>query len=133
NAESLLLTKGSRIMSAANGDPLLEMGKRRAQGRDASVYGAKMAYIAGFQATSNVKAGKMFDLPITGTQAHLYIMFHPSELEAFMSYADVFPAKTTLLLDTTDTLKNGLPHAIETAKALERQGFRLVAVRLDSG
>ncbi|WP_010268685.1 nicotinate phosphoribosyltransferase [Paenibacillus senegalensis] len=133
NSESLLLTKASRIVTAAGEDPLLEMGKRRAQGRDASVYGAKMAYIAGFQATSNVKAGKQFGLPITGTQAHLYIMFHPSELEAFLSYANVFPEKTMLLLDTTDTLGSGLPHAIETAKALEKRGYRLIGVRLDSG
>lgn len=133
NSESLLLTKGSRIATAAGGDPLLEMGKRRAQGRDASVHGAKMAYVAGFEATSNVKAGKQFDLAVTGTQAHLYIMFHPTELDAFLSYADVFPEKTLLLLDTTDTLRSGVPNAIKTAKALEERGQRLAGVRLDSG
>ncbi|GAF16914.1 nicotinate phosphoribosyltransferase [Bacillus sp. JCM 19046] len=133
NAESLVLTKGSRIKTIAGEDGLLEMGKRRAQGRDASVYGAKMAYIAGFNATSNVKAGKMFDMPITGTQAHVFVMFHPSELEAFLAYAEVFPQKTIPLLDTTDTLGSGLPHAIETAKRLQEKGYEMTAVRLDSG
>lgn len=121
NSESLLLTKASRIVTMAQGDVLLEMGKRRAQGRDSSVNGAKMAYIAGFHATSNVKAGKRYGLPITGTQAHVYIMFSPSELEAFLSYAHVFPERTTLLLDTTDTLGSGLPNAIKTAKALKKK------------
>lgn len=133
NAESLVLTKGSRIKTIAGTDGLLEMGKRRAQGRDASVYGAKMSYIAGFDATSNVKAGKMFSMPITGTQAHVYIMFHPSELDAFLAYADVFPKKTIPLLDTTDTLGSGLPHAIETARRLQEKGYQMTAVRLDSG
>ncbi|GIN07712.1 nicotinate phosphoribosyltransferase [Shouchella clausii] len=133
NAESLVLTKGSRIKTIAGKDGLLEMGKRRAQGRDASVYGAKMAYIAGFDATSNVKAGKQFSMPITGTQAHVYIMFHPSELEAFLAYANVFPQKTIPLLDTTDTLNSGLPHAITTARKLQEKGFEMTAVRLDSG
>ncbi|MFM1651748.1 nicotinate phosphoribosyltransferase [Brevibacillus sp. B_LB10_24] len=133
NAESLQLTKGSRIATAAGGDTLLEMGKRRAQGRDASVYGAKMAYIAGFSATSNVKAGKHFGVPITGTMAHLYVMFHPSELDAFLSYAEVFPHRTVPLLDTTDTLRSGAPNAIQAAKVLKEKGFRLAGVRLDSG
>lgn len=133
NAESLQLTKGSRIATAAGGDTLLEMGKRRAQGRDASVYGAKMAYIAGFDATSNVKAGKQFGLPVTGTMAHLYVMFQPSELDAFLSYAEVFPHKTVPLLDTTDTLRSGAPHAIQAAKALKEKGFQMAGVRLDSG
>ncbi|WZX99961.1 nicotinate phosphoribosyltransferase [Bacillus sp. FSL W7-1360] len=133
NAESLVLTKGSRMKTIVGEDTLLEMGKRRAQGRDASVYGAKMAYIAGFDATSNVKAGKQFDVPVTGTQAHVYIMFHPSELEAFLAYADVFPEKTIPLLDTTDTLGSGLPNAITTAHTLAEKGYDMVAVRLDSG
>ncbi|MFK3939914.1 nicotinate phosphoribosyltransferase [Alkalihalobacillus sp. NPDC078783] len=133
NSESLLLTKGSRLVTVTGGDVLLEMGKRRAQGRDSSVYGAKMAYIAGFDATSNVKAGKAFDLPITGTMAHVYIMFHESEYEAFKSYADTFPEKVILLLDTTNTLGSGLPNAIRIAKEMEQRGQRLVAVRLDSG
>ncbi|MFB4213661.1 nicotinate phosphoribosyltransferase [Shouchella sp. JSM 1781072] len=133
NAESLVLTKGARIKTIAGKDGLLEMGKRRAQGRDASVNGAKMAYIAGFDATSNVKAGKQFSMPITGTQAHVFIMFHPSELEAFLAYAEVFPQKTIPLLDTTDTLGSGLPHAIETARRLEEKGYEMTAVRLDSG
>ncbi|WP_059105999.1 nicotinate phosphoribosyltransferase [Shouchella shacheensis] len=133
NAQSLVLTKGSRMKTVAGEDGLLEMGKRRAQGRDASVNGAKMAYIAGFTATSNVKAGKQFDIPITGTQAHVYIMFHPSELEAFLAYAEVFPQKTIPLLDTTDTLNTGLPHAITTAKKLQEKGYDMAAVRLDSG
>ncbi|TSB47209.1 nicotinate phosphoribosyltransferase [Alkalicoccobacillus porphyridii] len=133
NAESLLLTKGSRLVTVTEGDVLLEMGKRRAQGRDSSVNGAKMAYIAGFQATSNVKAGKDLDIPITGTMAHVYIMFHESEYEAFKTYADTFPQKVVLLLDTTDTLGSGLPNAIRIAKEMEQRGQKLAAVRLDSG
>lgn len=133
NAESLLLTKGSRLVTVTGGDVLLEMGKRRAQGRDSSVNGAKMAYIAGFQSTSNVKAGKALDIPITGTMAHVYIMFHESEYEAFKSYAHTFPQKVVLLLDTTNTLESGLPNAIRIAKEMEERGEKLAAVRLDSG
>ncbi|MDQ0207158.1 nicotinate phosphoribosyltransferase [Alkalicoccobacillus murimartini] len=133
NSESLLLTKGSRLVTVTGGDVLLEMGKRRAQGRDSSVNGAKMAYIAGFDATSNVKAGKNFDIPITGTMAHVYIMFHASEYESFKSYAHTFPQKVILLLDTTDTLESGLPNAIRIARDMEARGQKLMAVRLDSG
>jgi nicotinate phosphoribosyltransferase len=134
NSESLFLTKASRILTAAgDGAVILEMGKRRGQGRDATVNGAKMAYIAGFSATSNLKAGKKFALPTTGNFAHFYVQFHPDELDAFLHFAEVFPHKTIPVLDTADTLLSGLPNAIRTAKFLEEKGFRMIGVRLDSG
>jgi nicotinate phosphoribosyltransferase len=133
NSESLLMTKASRIMTAADGQTVIEMGKRRAQGRDASVQGARAAYIAGFDYSSNMKAGKKFGVPTTGTHAHLFVQFFPNELEAFLAFADVFPAKSILLVDTFDVLGSGIPNAIRVAKIMEERGHKLTGIRLDSG
>jgi nicotinate phosphoribosyltransferase len=133
NSESLLMTKGSRIITATDGQTVIEMGKRRAQGRDASVQGARAAYIAGFHFTSNLKAGKKYGVPTTGTHAHLFVQFFPSELDAFLAFAEVFPAKSILLVDTFDVLESGIPNAIKTAKIMEERGHRLNGIRLDSG
>jgi nicotinate phosphoribosyltransferase len=133
NSESLLMTKGSRIITATDGQTVIEMGKRRAQGRDASVQGARAAYIAGFHFTSNLKAGKKYGVPTTGTHAHLFVQFFPSELDAFLAFAEVFPAKSILLVDTFDVLESGIPNAIRTAKIMEERGHRLNGIRLDSG
>lgn len=133
NSESLFMTKGSRIHTAAGGSAVIEMGKRRAQGRDASVQGARAAYVTGFTSTSNMKAGKLYGVPAKGTHAHLYVQFYPSELEAFLDFANVFPASSILLVDTFDVLESGIPHAIEVAKRMEQKGRRLLGIRLDSG
>ncbi|ERM18173.1 nicotinate phosphoribosyltransferase [Brevibacillus laterosporus] len=133
NSESLLMTKASRIVTAADGQSVIEMGKRRAQGRDASVQGARSAYIAGFDYTSNLKAGKKYGVPTTGTHAHLFVQFFPNELDAFLAFAEVFPAKSILLVDTFDVLGSGIPNAIKVAKRMEEHGQKLTGIRLDSG
>ncbi|OAJ72587.1 nicotinate phosphoribosyltransferase [Brevibacillus sp. SKDU10] len=133
NSESLLMTKASRIVTAADGQSVIEMGKRRAQGRDASVQGARAAYIAGFDYTSNLKAGKKYGVPTTGTHAHLFVQFFPNELDAFLAFAEVFPAKSILLVDTFDVLGSGIPNAIKVAKRMEEHGQKLTGIRLDSG
>ncbi|WP_249902290.1 nicotinate phosphoribosyltransferase [Paenibacillus sp. PK3_47] len=133
NYQTLIATKASRIKQVAPNDTLLEFGTRRAQEADAAVWGARAAYIGGFHATSNMLAGRMFGIPTKGTHAHSWVQSFPSEQEAFDAYAKVMPDGVTLLVDTFDTLRSGVPHAINTAKMLEAQGKRMNAIRLDSG
>ncbi|MBR2078481.1 MAG: nicotinate phosphoribosyltransferase [Exiguobacterium sp.] len=133
NHESLIATKYARIRQAAPNETLLEGGARRAQGVDAAYYGTRAAYIAGFDVTSLVSAGRDFDVPTGGTMEHADIQFHDDELSAFRSFAEMYPDNTSLLIDTYDTLKSGLPNAITVAKELEAKGHRLKSVRLDSG
>src|SRR5699024_7932701 len=133
NYQSLIATKASRIKQIANNDTLVEFGSRRAQEADAAVWGARAAYIAGFQATSNMRAGKLFNIPAKGTHAHSWIQDHDSEEEAFTNFAKALPDQAVLLVDTYDTLRSGIPNAIKTGKMLEAQGKKLKAIRLDSG
>jgi nicotinate phosphoribosyltransferase len=133
NYQTLIATKASRIKLAAGGDVLLEFGSRRAQEADAAVWGARAAFIAGFDATSNVRAGMLFGIPVQGTHAHSWVQGHSSEAEAFDKFADALPDQVTLLVDTYDTLKSGVPNAIRTAKRLEERGKHMKAIRLDSG
>ncbi|GAF09783.1 nicotinate phosphoribosyltransferase [Paenibacillus pini JCM 16418] len=133
NFQTLIATKASRIKQVAGNDMLLEFGTRRAQEADAAVWGARAAYIAGFDATSNMLAGQKFGIPTKGTHAHSWVQSFASEQEAFNTYAKVLPDFVSLLVDTFDTLKSGVPHAIETAKMLESMGKRLGSIRLDSG
>ncbi|TFJ93331.1 nicotinate phosphoribosyltransferase [Lentibacillus salicampi] len=133
NYQSLIATKASRIKQVANDDTLVEFGSRRAQEADAAVWGARSAYIAGFHATSNMRAGKLFNIPSKGTHAHSWIQDHDTEEEAFMNFATALPDQSILLVDTYDTLKSGIPNAIKTGKMLESQGKKLKAIRLDSG
>lgn len=133
NYQTLVATKAARVRQIAPDDSLLEFGSRRAQEADAAVWGARAAYVAGFDATSNMRAGMMFGIPAKGTHAHAWVQIHDTEQEAFDRYAAALPDNVTLLVDTYDTLKSGLPNAIRTAKALERQGKRMQGVRLDSG
>lgn len=133
NYQTLIATKASRIKQVAPGDTLLEFGTRRAQEADAAVWGARAAYIGGFHATSNMLAGRMFGIPTKGTHAHSWVQSFSSEQEAFDAYAKVMPDGVTLLVDTFDTLRSGVPHAINTAKMLESQGKRMNGIRLDSG
>ena len=133
NHQTLIATKASRVVQAAQGDSVLEFGLRRAQGPDAGIYGARAAIIGGCNATSNVMAGKIFDIPIQGTHAHSWIMSFPSELEAFRSYAKAFPNSCLLLVDTYDTLRSGVPNAITVFRELREKGLEPVGIRLDSG
>lgn len=135
NHQSLIATKAARIVEAAAGDDVLEMGLRRAQGPDAGVYGARAAIIGGCAATSNVLAGEMFDIPVRGTQAHSWIMSFADELTAFREYANIFPDNCTLLADTYDTLRSGVPNAITVFGELRAKdpGLRSYGIRLDSG
>lgn len=133
NYQTLIATKASRIKQVAGGDGLLEFGTRRAQEADASIWGARAAYIAGFHATSNLRAGMLFGIPTKGTHAHAWVQGHDTEEEAFLKFAEALPDQVTLLVDTYDTLRSGVPAAIRTAQYLERQGKRMNAIRLDSG
>ncbi|MFB6364066.1 nicotinate phosphoribosyltransferase [Paenibacillus elgii] len=133
NYQTLVATKASRIRQVAPDDVLMEFGTRRAQEADAAVWGARATYIAGFDATSNMRAGMMFGIPTKGTHAHAWVQDHDSEEEAFRKFSAALPDQVTLLVDTYDTIKSGVPHAIETAKWLQSQGKRMNAIRLDSG
>ena len=133
--QSLIATKTSRIVFAANGDGIMEFGLRRAQGPDAGLYGARAAMIGGCVGTSNVLAGQMFDVPVMGTHAHSWIMSFPDEYTAFKTYAEMYPDNCTLLVDTYDTLKSGVPNAIRVFQEFKDAGKPLIkyGIRLDSG
>ena len=135
NHQSLIATKASRIVHAARNDGVMEFGLRRAQGPDAGIYGARAALIAGCLGTSNVLFGQMFDVPVKGTHAHSWIMSFPDELTAFRTYAKLYPSACILLVDTYDTLKSGVPHAIQVFKEMREAGIPLTfyGIRLDSG
>lgn len=133
NYQTLIATKASRIKQVADRDILLEFGTRRAQEADAAVWGARAAYIAGFDATSNMRAGMLFGIPAKGTHAHSWVQGHDTEEEAFAKYAEALPDGVTLLVDTYDTLRSGVPNAIRIAKQLEERGKRMSSIRLDSG
>ena len=135
NHQSLIATKASRVVFAANGDTVLEFGLRRAQGPDAGIYGARAAMIAGCFATSNVLAGQMFDVPVRGTHAHSWVMSFSDELTAFRKYANLYPNACILLVDTYDTLRSGVPNAIKVFNEMKEKGIELknYGIRLDSG
>lgn len=135
NHQSLIATKTSRIAFAANGDGIMEFGLRRAQGPDAGLYGARAAMIGGCVGTSNVLAGQLFNVPVMGTHAHSWIMSFKDEYTAFKTYASMYPDNCTLLVDTYDTLKSGVPNAIRVFHELKAQGmtFKKYGIRLDSG
>ena len=111
----------------------MEFGLRRAQNADAGIYGARAAYIGGCRSTSNVLAGKMFDIAVKGTHAHSWVMSFPDELTAFRKYAEIYPYGCLLLVDTYDTLKSGVPNAIKVFDELTAKGYRPLGIRLDSG
>ncbi len=137
NHQSLIATKASRVCHAARGDVVMEFGLRRAQGPDAGIYGARAAVIGGCAGTSNVLTGKMFGVPVLGTHAHSWIMSFPSEYDAFKAYAKLYPNACTLLVDTYDTLKSGIPNAIRVFKEMRAEGIELkprkYGIRMDSG
>ncbi len=132
NFESLIATKSFRIKLVAGDKLFTDFGLRRAQGFGA-VHASRAACIGGAASTSNVFAGKLFNIPVAGTQAHSWIQSFDTELEAFRTYAKYNPQNTILLVDTFDTLKSGILNAIAVAKEMEKDGHRLKAIRLDSG
>lgn len=133
NFETLIATKASRVVFAANGGRVMEFGLRRAQGPDAGTLGARAAFIGGCQATSNVLAGERFGIPVAGTMAHSWVQCFPDELTAFRAYAETFPEQCLLLVDTYNVLKSGVPNAITVGLELEAKGFRFLGIRIDSG
>lgn len=134
NHQSLIATKAHRVCQEARGRAVMEFGARRAQGYDGAHYGARAAYIGGVVGTATTSAGEAFGIPVLGTMAHSFIQSFDSEYEAFKAYAEIYPDTCTLLVDTYDTLKSGVPNAIKVAKeVLEPMGKRLSGIRLDSG
>ena len=133
NYQTLIATKAARIKQVAPQDMLMEFGTRRAHEADAAIWGTRAAYISGFNGTSNVRAGKLFGIPVLGTMAHSWVQMFDSELEAFRYYAECRPGNVVLLVDTYDTLKSGVPNAITVAKEMAAKGHKLKGIRLDSG
>lgn len=134
NHQSLIATKAQRVVRAAQGRVVSDFGARRAHNMDAAVYGARAAYIGGAAGTATVLAGQLFGIPVSGTMAHSWIMYHQDEYTAFKKFAEIYPDNAVLLVDTYDVLKSGVPNAIRVAKeVLEPMGKRLKGIRLDSG
>ncbi|MCH5164634.1 MAG: nicotinate phosphoribosyltransferase [Clostridiales bacterium] len=131
--QTLIATKSSRIVDAADGKSVVEFGLRRAQGPDAGIYGSRASIIGGCTGTSNVLAAKEFNIPVKGTHAHSWVMSFKTELEAFERFAELFPDNCLLLVDTYDTLGSGVPNAIKVFKKLKEQGHKPIGIRLDSG
>ena len=130
NHQSLIATKANRIVRAAKGRPVMEFGSRRAQGPDAALLGARAAYIAGCAGTACTQADQLFGAPAMGTMAHSWVQMFPDELTAFRTYCKLYPHNATLLVDTYNVLKSGVPHAIQVFQEL---GLTDCAIRLDSG
>ena len=134
NHQSLVATKANRIVRASKGRAVMEFGSRRAQGFDGAVYGARASYIGGCIGTACTISDRMFSVPALGTMAHSWVQLFDSEYEAFKSYAKTYPDGCTLLVDTYDTLKSGIPNAIRVFdEVLKPMGCRPKGVRVDSG
>ncbi len=134
NFQTLIATKAARVYIAADGDPVIEFGVRRAHGPDGGLSAARAAFIGGARGTSNLMAGRLFGIPVRGTLAHSWVESFPSELEAFEGYAKIYPKNCLLLVDTYDTLHSGVPNAIRVGKSLREKGAGdLAGIRLDSG
>ncbi len=134
NHQSLIATKANRIVRAAQGREVMEFGSRRAQGYDGAIYGARAAYIGGCVGTACTIAEKEFNIPAIGTMAHSWIQMFPDELESFRMYARTYPDNCTLLVDTYNTLKSGVPNAIKVFnEEIVPRGFRPKGIRIDSG
>lgn len=134
NHQSLIATKANRIVRAAEGRDIMEFGSRRAQGYEGAILGARAAYIGGCIGTANTIVDRDFDIPAIGTMAHSWVQMFPTELEAFKAYARVYPDNCTLLVDTYNTLKEGIPNAIKTFdEEVVPRGFRPKGIRIDSG
>ncbi len=134
NHQSLIATKANRISRAAQGRTIMEFGSRRAQGFDGAVYGARASYIGGCAGTACTISDREFGVPALGTMAHSWVQLFDTELDAFCAYAKAYPDSCTLLVDTYDVLKSGVPNAIEAfKKEVLPRGFRPKGIRIDSG
>jgi nicotinate phosphoribosyltransferase len=134
NHQTLIATKANRICRAADGRPVMEFGSRRAQGYDGAIYGARAAVIGGCSSTACTIAEQMFGIPSSGTMAHSWVQLFPNEYEAFKAWAEVNPEDCTLLVDTYNVLKSGIPNAIKIFnEVLLPKGYRPKAIRIDSG
>ncbi|HHY85334.1 MAG TPA: nicotinate phosphoribosyltransferase [Verrucomicrobia bacterium] len=132
NFQSLIATRASRICEAAQGDPVIEFGLRRAQGVDGAITASRAAFIGGCAGTSNALAGKIFGIPVKGTHAHSWVMSFENELAAFNTYADALPNNPIFLVDTYNTL-DGVRHSVTVGRRLRERGYDLAGIRLDSG
>ncbi|MDR7857411.1 nicotinate phosphoribosyltransferase [Tissierella sp.] len=134
NHQSLIATKANRIVRAADGRTVMEFGSRRAQGYEGAILGARAAYIGGCIGTANTIVDRDFDIPALGTMAHSWIQMFPTELDSFRAYARLYPDNCTLLVDTYNTLREGIPNAIKTFnEEIVPRGFRPKGIRIDSG
>lgn len=134
NHQSLIATKTNRIVRAAEGRPVMEFGSRRAQGSDGAILGARAAYIAGASGTACTISDRLYGVPALGTMAHSWVQSFDSEYEAFKAYAKAYPEGCTLLIDTYNVLKSGVPNAIKVFdEVLKPMGIRPKGVRIDSG
>ncbi len=132
NFPTLIATKAARMCTAAQGEPIMEFGVRRAQGIDGALTASRAAYIGGCDSTSNVLAGKVFGIPVKGTHSHSWVMVFDDELEAFQTYAKALPNNCIFLVDTYDSLE-GVKKAIEVGNWLKKHGKKMLGIRLDSG
>ena len=134
NHQSLIATKTNRIVQSADGRMVVDFGARRAHNVDAAVFGARAAYIGGAVSTATVLAGELFNIPVSGTMAHSWVMYYDDEYTAFKRFSELYPDNSVLLVDTYDVLESGIPNAIRVAKEiLAPMGKRLKGIRLDSG
>ena len=134
NHQSLIATKANRVVRAADGRTVLEFGSRRAQGADAAMLGARAAYIGGCHGTACTISDQLFGVKAGGTMAHAWVQMHDTEYEAFKTYAEMYPNNCTLLVDTYNTLKSGVPNAIRVFnEVLKPKGITKCGIRLDSG
>lgn len=134
NHQTLIATKANRICRAAGDKPVMEFGSRRAQGYDGAIYGARAAIIGGCSSTACTIADEMFSIPAIGTMAHSWVQLFPTEYEAFKAWAESYPDNCTLLVDTYNVLKSGIPNAIKVFdEILKPQGIRPKGIRIDSG
>ena len=133
NHQSMIATKANRIVTAAAGRPVTEFGSRRAQGYSGANLGARASYIGGCNGTANTLADIQYGVPAMGTMAHSWVQMFPTELDAFRAYAKVYPDTCFLLVDTYNTLKQGIPNAITVFKELREAGYEGRGIRIDSG
>ncbi len=133
NFQSLIATKASRVTDTAGTDPVMEFGLRRAQGINGALSASRAAYIGGAAATSNLLAGRIYDIPVAGTMAHSWVMSFESELESFEKYAEIYPQNCVLLIDTFDTLHSGIGNAMKVFRKFRNPEKVNMAVRIDSG
>ncbi|MGB9603926.1 MAG: nicotinate phosphoribosyltransferase, partial [Limisphaerales bacterium] len=132
NFHSLIATKAARVCEAAGNDPVIEFGMRRAHSIGGAIGASWSAYIGGCESTSNVLAGKLFDIPVRGTHAHSWVMCFENELDAFLAYAKVMPNNGVFLVDTYNTIE-GVKNAVIAGKELVKNGYNFAAIRIDSG